>query len=70
MVRIHPVCGEGSAYPQQPAALLLALPSGGDQPQNTEGGREEEIVKREQDSYVETLIQVHTLWACGGVAHL
>ena len=55
------MCGEGSACPQQPAALLLALPGGGDQPQNTEGGREEEIVKREQDSYVETLIQVHTL---------
>ena len=43
MVRIHPVCGEGSAYPQQPAALLLALPGGGDQPQNAQGGRNREI---------------------------
>ena len=42
MVQIHPVCGEGSAYPRQPAAPLLALPGGGDQPQNTEGDEERE----------------------------
>ena len=40
MVQIHPVCGEESAYPRQPAALLLALPGNRDQPQNAEGGEE------------------------------